>query len=244
MNHKLPVSLGKSPIIDALIEIRFITSLFKNAVFGVIYNEIRSDYPGAVVQLPILQIPEQIRDQDPNLKFKPTYRIENEKYVIQIGSDVLSIGCKVPYVGWDEFYNHSKLIINRLITKNIIGTVTRLGVRYINFFDNNEMLNNCNISLSISNYDFSNTLIRSEIKKDGFVSTLQFSDNARYKPNPILAEKVGSLIDIDTSKQYYDASFQQNIDSELLGAHKCEKELFFSLLKDHFISSLNPIYNE
>ena len=39
----------------------------KSAVFGIIYNLIKEEYRGNVINLPILQIPEQIREVDPNL---------------------------------------------------------------------------------------------------------------------------------------------------------------------------------
>ena len=103
MDRFLPSRIEKCPLIDALIEFRFEAAIAKSAVFGVIYNLIRNDYRGNVINLPILQIPEQIREVDPNLKFKPLYRIEGDKFIIQIGYDVLSISSKMPYVGWPEF---------------------------------------------------------------------------------------------------------------------------------------------
>ena len=95
MNKRMPLRLEKCPLVDALIEIRFESSIIGSAIFGIIYNLIRNDYKGPVTNLPILQVPEQIRKNDPNLKFKPLYRIEAEKYIIQIGDDVLCISSKI-----------------------------------------------------------------------------------------------------------------------------------------------------
>ena len=85
MDRLLPIRIEACPLIDALIEFRFEAAITKSAVFGIIYNLIKEEYRGNVINLPILQIPEQIREVDPNLKFKPLYRIENERFVIQIG---------------------------------------------------------------------------------------------------------------------------------------------------------------
>ena len=127
---KLPKRIENSPIVDALIEIRFETNIFKSAVFGLIYQEIMTDYPGQVTQLPILQLPEQIREQDPNLQFKPEYRIENEKFIIQIGRDVLCISSKIPYIGWDAFSNHAVYIISKLTNKGS-GFLILINCAYI-----------------------------------------------------------------------------------------------------------------
>lgn len=107
MDRLLPIRIEACPLIDALIEFRFEAAITKSAVFGIIYNLIKEEYRGNVINLPILQIPEQIREVDPNLKFKPLYRIENERFVIQIGYDVLSISSKMPYIGWSDFSKHS-----------------------------------------------------------------------------------------------------------------------------------------
>ena len=70
MDRLLPIRIEACPLIDALIEFRFEAAITKSAVFGIIYNLIKEEYRGNVINLPILQIPEQIREVDPNLKFK------------------------------------------------------------------------------------------------------------------------------------------------------------------------------
>lgn len=218
--------------------------LLKSAVFGVIYNLIRNDYRGNVINLPILQIPEQIREVDPNLKFKPLYRIEGDKFIIQIGYDVLSISSKMPYVGWPEFSQHSLSLINKIIQEGIIKRVSRLGHRYINFF-RGDITNSLTMSFSMTEkYVSENLLIRTDVRDGNFMNTLQFANNANYRPNPNTSEIVGSLIDIDTSREYSDNFFIENREQEINMAHECEKKLFFSLLKPTFLETLNPTFEK
>ena len=165
--------------------------------------------------MPILQIPEQIREVDPNLKFKPLYRIENERFVIQIGYDVLSISSKMPYIGWSDFSKHSFSIINKVISSGIIKRVSRIGHRYINFFKG-DITNGLTMSFSMTEkYTSENLLIRTDVKDGNFMNTLQFVNNANYKPHPNSIEVVGSLIDIDTSREYSDNYFTSNIEQNL-----------------------------
>lgn len=241
---KLPKKIEPCPIIDALIEIRFETSIFKSAVFGLVYQLIQPDYPGNVVPLPILQLPEQLREQDPNLKFKPLYRIENDNFIIQIGCDVLCISSKVPYRGWDLFFNHTVYIIKKLTDANIINRVIRLGHRYINFFEGNIWECLSITAPKIGFYKSSNTLIRSELIDGDFINVVQITDSAKYKANEFSSERSGSIIDIDTIREYSDDYFTQNIKSELTQVHLCEKKLFFSLLDHQYLNTLKPEYDD
>ncbi|MDM8254406.1 TIGR04255 family protein [Phocaeicola barnesiae] len=244
MDRFLPSRIEKCPLIDALIEFRFEAAIAKSAVFGVIYNLIRNDYRGNVINLPILQIPEQIREVDPNLKFKPLYRVEGDKFIIQIGYDVLSISSKMPYVGWPEFSQHSLSLINKIIQEGIIKRVSRLGHRYINFF-RGDITNSLTMSFSMTEkYVSENLLIRTDVRDGNFMNTLQFANNANYRPNPNTSEIVGSLIDIDTSREYSDNFFIENREQEINMAHECEKKLFFSLLKPTFLETLNPTFEK
>ena len=93
-------------------------------------------------------------------------------------------------------------------------------------------------------YTSENLLIRTDVKDGNFMNTLQFVNNANYKPHPNSIEMVGSLIDIDTSREYSDNYFTSNIEQEINMAHKCEKKLFFSLLKPDFLNSLKPVFEK
>ena len=94
-----------------------------------------SDFP-KVENLPILQLPEPLRMGDPNLRFKPHYKVHNGSISIQIGPDVLAISSFPKYIGWAEFSTILFDILTRIEKINIIKNVSRIGIRYINFFEN------------------------------------------------------------------------------------------------------------
>ena len=50
---RLSKEISPCPIIDAILEIRFIPNIHPNAVFGLIYNTLRNDFPN-VENLPII----------------------------------------------------------------------------------------------------------------------------------------------------------------------------------------------
>lgn len=233
----IPTYLENSPLIDCVIELRFETDLVKSAVFGVIYNCIKETYPGIVYNLPISQLPEQLRVSDPNLKYKPMYRLENDKTILQIGSDVICVSSKMPYIGWNTFYDITVDITKKVMALGFIKRISRVGFRYINFIEG-DIKDLLKMSFKLDNNTFNSLNIRTLINKNSFTNNLFFSNDA------FLKQKRGSVIDIDTSKEYNDNYFYDNIESELQNAHQCEKELFFSLLKEDLLQRFNPKYDE
>lgn len=240
-NMTLPVSIANCPIIDALVEVRFETNIDPNAVFGLIYGALIKDYPGQVVNLPIMQLPEAVRMSDPGLRYKPLHRIISNDVIIQIGNDVLSISSPLPYIGWSLFYVHVVKIIKLISDAEIITRVSRLGHRYVNFF-NSDILDKITMSFNMTEgYNTKNIQITTQVNDYNFDSTIQFSNTAVMNantPNSL----TGSIIDIDTFKEYNGTDFIDNLEEEINNAHKAEKTLFFSLLKPEFVESLKPKY--
>ena len=97
----LPKGIDPCPIKEAIIEIRFESVLPPDAVFGVVYNELKDIYK-TPEPLPIMQLPASVRDQDKNLHFQPYYRIKRDNFLLQIGPQMLSLAVTA-YSTWVEF---------------------------------------------------------------------------------------------------------------------------------------------
>lgn len=237
----IPKKIDPCPIIDCVIEIRFETNVFPNAVFGILYNLLKDKYTVAVEKLPILQVPEQLREIDPQFKYKAHYKLSDGKYSIQIGSNVLIIGSPVPYNGWTEFSAKIFECLDTCFKSGIITSVNRLGFRVINFFEFN-IYKKINLTVNINKtlQTSSETIIRTLIENGGYSNILQISNNV---VNEVKGQQVnGSVIDIDTYKEYSDNYFLSHFETELTNGHNIEKEIFFMLLEDAFLKSLNPEY--
>lgn len=235
---KLPKKINPCPIIDSLLEFRFNTKYPADAVFGIVYESLKSKYPN-FESLPILQLPEPVRRMDPNLRFKPYYKISNEDYVVQIGADILTISSFPKYLGWEAFQSEIREYINTIKDLSIVDMVLRVGLHVINFFPEIDIFTNAKIQISLSDkiLDLKNALFRTEFSHDDNIkSTLHISNNA------LISSTTGSIIDIDSNFDY-----NQNLNDDVLlekisKTHSSEKELFFSLIKDEFLQTLNPEY--
>lgn len=236
MTDKLPKVLEICPIVDSTVEIRFKTKIHQNAVFGLIYSELRSEFK-SIENLPILQVPEPIRMSDPKLRYKPLYKISNEEFVVQIGPDVVSIGSFPKYVGWRKFSNKILSIFEKIEEMKIISEVERLGMRYINFFDHN-IFNKIKLGINLAENKIvdQKSVFRTQVQAGKFICTVQISNDA-------LSNNVrGSIIDIDCFKTKGLQDFFKHKKELLNEGHLKEKELFFSLLLDDFLKELKPKY--
>jgi uncharacterized protein (TIGR04255 family) len=232
----LPLNINPCPIIESLFEIRFNSNINSNAVFGLIYNKLQSEYPN-VENLPILQIPEALRTNDPGFKFKPFHKIYNENFIIQIGPEVLTISPSKEYLGWTNFSNKIIDTLKKIEELNIIKSIERIGLRYINFFELDIYDNiKVNINIDKTEINYKNTIFRTEIEHSESSSTLQIANNV------LINDKTGSVIDIDTFTQNNINEFFSTKETIIEKIHQNEKSLFFSLLKEEFINTLNPNY--
>lgn len=239
---KLPRKLNPDPIIDSTVEIRFEPLVNPNAVFGILYYGLKDKFP-QVENLPVLQVPEAIRLKDSMFAFQPQYRLRNEKFQVQIGPDVLSVHCLNEYIGWALFSSVIFEVLNTIRHLGVIGSVERLGVRYVSFFETN-IFKNLKLKLNIPNYPEPNYPITMRLELPASSSTnvnvLQLANNVKLETGN--SSRQGSVIDIDTSYAGPFEDFFRDAQTFINEAHETEKGLFYSLLTQSFLDSLNPEY--
>jgi uncharacterized protein (TIGR04255 family) len=142
-------------------------------------------------------MPEFIRLQDPELKYQPYYKLLDDNFWVQIGSNVISISNVETYAGWDTFSQRVKEVIRYLSDSKIVTKITRFGIRYIDFFklDIFEKIN-LKITLNENLFLAERISFQSSIIKDNSLINLQISNNVNVSMNGI--DSMGSIIDIDT----------------------------------------------
>jgi len=237
----LPKKIRPCPIIEAIAELKFASAVLQDAIFGIIYQAFKDDFPGKVERLPILQLPEPLRSTDPNLKYQPYYRLIAGDLLFQIGPNVASINNVKNYLGWDIFSKKITETFSKLENLKIIKAIDRLAIRYINLFKL-DIFDNINLGIVINGEPLKalQTTLRTEIQRDDFINILQIANNANANiQNQVIN---GSVIDIETVYKDSPNTLFKEMDNILGKAHLIEKRLFFSLLKEEFLKTLNPEY--
>ncbi|MBI2269018.1 MAG: TIGR04255 family protein [Bacteroidetes bacterium] len=232
---KIPKKITPDPIIDSIVELRFKPVINKDEVFGKIFSELNNSFQ---IYQPS-QIP-KIRIQDNVFAYVADATISNQDYSIGIGSNVISFNCKDGYKGWGNYFALIKSVLLRISEKGIIEQIERIGVRYINFFSEIEVITkhlNLFIDYSRKNeYVTKRTSFITEISQGIFSHRINIADGA------ILNKKSGSLIDIDTSTNEIKSNISEDLFNQIEACRIEEKKLFFTLLKEDFIEKFNPEY--
>ena len=243
---KIPKKITPSPINEVAIEIRFEPNLPSDAVFGVLYEKLKNEY-SKIENLPILQLPEVVRGADPNLKYKPHYRLLKDNFAFHVGPHLIALNYSVKegkeYIGWTAFYTEMCKILDNISGLSVFKKVDRLAVRYINFFDSHDIFKKVNFEIKVPfSHPQKNTFLGTELQIDKFLSRLQIADDVSVTRNN--QTKKGSIIDIDVFVENLGTVQISDLKSKIGEAHICAEEIFFKTLSQSFLKSLKPEYNE
>ena len=189
-----------------------------------------------------MQLPEPIR-ATPDFIYKPYYAAKFNNFILQIGPDVLAVGALPEYPGWSSFSKEVATVWKKSFSSGAIGRVTRIGIRYINCF-NFDIFSRINLGITMNGDPIQSrdSYVRTLISGEKFNSTLQVVNNTSFQragTNEIVS---GSIIDIDTFAEDIPDEFPKTAKKILTEGHNEEKKLFFRLLHDDYIESLNPSY--
>lgn len=229
------------PIEEAIIEVRFVSDLLPEAIFGVLYNVLRESYP-EVKEENILQLPSVLRNKEAGLRYKPHYRLYNNEYELQIGPRVIALinrKNKEGYVGWTNFKDEMLKVINQAIDLKVLQSFERVGIRYLNYFEDT-IVDKTKITFKTPFGGESNTVLTTELSNGDFKTRLQIADNASMQLGN--KEVEGSLVDIDTSFDNCKNIDLTRLEKCIDDAHNEEKRIFFELLNEDFLKSLSPVY--
>ncbi len=169
---------------------------------------------------------------------------DNVKFVFSENSIV--INCNEKYESWSIYFSEVKNIFGFFNLETSI-TLTKFGLRYISEYPDINLKDNMKFDFKFGfpdivskSYSFNTEF---DYKDSLAILTIrnQIPFNNRSDNNQIV--KV-SLIDIDVVKENLSIKLNEidNIFKSIDNSHTYEKEIFFSILNEDFIKSLNPQY--
>lgn len=235
----LPKKITPCPIKEAVFELRFESSVPEDAIFGIVFNQFKDDFNNTATSLPILEIPSQIRNKDPNLMFAPHYKMDSEFFTMQVGPKVISLVNIKEYKGWEYFKERISKTFEKLQEIGVVTKINRLALRYINIFPNNNIFKSSSVQVMLedSPLDSTNINLVTEIKNGAISSSVRVISGAQVSMGNEIIQ--GSVVDID--------SFIQNVDSSLFidklnQVHEEEKRLFYKIIGPKVLKILTVEY--
>lgn len=250
MTKKLPKKLGKEPLIDAIFEIRFSSDdPVSEIIPGFLFSRLAGNKK--IESLPVAQIPRDLREANPNLKFAPTTRLHWDNFTINVSNFGVSVGCNYPYQGWQKFKSAIVEVVSCLGDINIFNSIDRYSMKYVDLIPSDDIrhqisLVNMNISVADHKIESEGFLLRVEIAKDSFVHIIQIMPAASAKLIDGTDRK-GIIIDVDTihdiDHQTIPNVIGEDFQARLDLIHNANKKMFFDCLKSETIENLEPVYD-
>ena len=241
MPDRLPVRIEPCPIVEAIFETRFVSPEPWTTMPGLLFAQIREKYPEQKT-LPVAQVPEELRRQDPALIHLPLIQFLSESFLIQLGPRVVSLVTKPnSYPGWMAIERELGWLLERLKAAGVIGETERLSARYIDFFQG-DVFTKLRLGLQVNGQPLQGlqTDLTTVLRQGALTIRLNVTNGAvvatKHGPKP------GSVLDVDAWFGPIEVDLFGNGLARFGEAHQAIKGLFFGLITPDLLATLNPVY--
>ncbi len=241
----LPSRLGKPPVVDAIFEIRFEPAIPSagDLLPGMLYQMLGLKFSN-VEQLPMASIPQELRENDPNLRHQSHHRMVGKGFRLDVGNRVATLAFGLPYPGWAGFRAAATEVLESVRKSNLTKRVERSAFRYVNLVpagkENQLDLLETKLEILGKRVPEHGFQLRAEIPNGHFLSVVQIKAGATAKL-PSGETREGILVDVDTLRPLAEnEDFWTMRDQLLEEGHRIGKEAFFALLKKSTIESMDP----
>ncbi len=252
-NPRLPTKLNKEPLVDALFELRFSSSMPGVDVLpGALFSAFHSQQEGMKVErLPLSQLPDAIRMSDPNLRYGAMVRMEWDEFFILVGHSSMAVACKIPYPGWAKFKPGIMKVLSTVKDFGVIESVERYSLKYVDLIPEETIKNQISaldwdIRIGSNRAESSMTSLRMEVEKDDMLHIITVQTGAVVTTMASVTSS-GVIVDIDTIRMMDNVNFNgfmSSIEHDLELTHDANKEMFFDCLRESTITALEPTYDK
>jgi uncharacterized protein (TIGR04255 family) len=248
---KIPIKISPDRIKDAFVEVKYTSKVPFEVAVGMFYKSLDETYTYTnrsigKQQLPSafpLNLSERLEIQ---IGSRPLFY--NDKIKIELQPNSIIFNCLNDYISWDIYKLEIEKVITQLEKADVFETYKRVGVRYISEYPNIDLTDCVKFSFTFGmpNIVSDTYSFHSEFKQDSFRIILKLNNKL-----PVLSPKSSSAqldvtpistIDIDVIMENLKIHSNKELLECIEKTHLKEKEVFFNLLNEKFLDSLNPIY--
>jgi uncharacterized protein (TIGR04255 family) len=234
MNLDLPKLLKQDAIVESLLEFQFEHDQVGEVILGrLAAADGWRDYQSS--RLPLADLPQSIRDSDPNLRFQPILQLQNANgtEVVKVGPKVVSLHRLGGYPGWSKFRERAEFLIDALLQAVPDIQIARIGLRYVNSLLPSHGFNSfwdMNIDVKVAGEQPAETVATNYRYSAGDNCGVQVAiAHPVYVNGPVVPGSV-ALVDVDVFTQNaVGSSTREELLQWLDQAHNIEKQAFFKL---------------
>lgn len=234
--------LKKAPLVDTVVELRFDASMPSQVVAGLLYQSLMAEGYNEFEELPIAQLPVEIKDGDINLRYSAHYRIKSNKYLVSVSQRVIAVAAICygdhEYSGWVAYKKEILKVLEKVKDLGIASSFSRIGVRYINLFQSGDVSDKLNIAIGVPHQE---NLSKEKnagfiYNYDGMQTRVNFATDANMTFGNNEVSLSGAILDIDTSIEE-EVQFD-SVDGFIENGHSYTEDTFLSLLKEDLLEEL------
>lgn len=232
----LPVKIKSKNLLSAIIELRFDKVLPVEEIAWPLYVKMKDTF-NSPQPSPIYEIPKEMRMRDSNLKDTILFMLESKDGMYQVGCGegivTISLG-NFNYRKWKNFYTEFEKVFNEI--GDGIKQINRVGVRYINVFDDGN-LDSFKIDLLLNQETLKKVPLRLnfDFELDERIVKLNLLNKAQYKFN---SENRVNAVVLDIDVIYNQQVEKDNIQNIIEDSHSVVKKTFFGICCDDFIQQV------
>lgn len=244
---RLPITLEREPLVDALFEVRL---EYAEAMADILPGYLSHEFGRPNIRrLPAAELPQPMRLNDPNLQFAPVLRMEWDQYVVSVGDRNIVVGCKLPYPKWHNFRAYIMKIVNSVSRMNLSGRVARYSLKYVNLLEAESVADQVakvKMDITVGPVHVVDEYVNIQIHRHeaDMVHIITLVTGAQLN-FPQGGTKNGIIVDIDSIRDISPCEFGDfavNLEPGLEQLRQRNKQVFFGCLSDSTLEELGPVY--
>ncbi len=243
----LPSRLEKTPLIEVILEFRFETNIQSELMAGAFWASLgpqgKKDFK--FERLPVHDLPEKLRNFDPNLLYQPHFRFLGNQVVVMLGARSVAFAAVGIYKDWRTFIASCNELLNKFISLNFTSAFSRIGVRFVNFFQKDVFpCLRYSVNYDSSALDAESINLRIKKKDNENTVLMNFVNDATIarSEDPNLKGKKGSIIDLDCFIERIVSTTEA--DEAVASLHSSAKKFFFNAIDEDLLNTLSPVYED
>jgi len=168
------------------------------------------------------------------------------KVRVQLLDNAIMFNClENNYIGWDSYIQTILEVITVLRSKELVRLFNRVNVRYISEFKNVEIFKNIKGTVNIENTGLKSddSYLRLVDESQNIKTFVVLTNKGKRPAAPHTREIIEtSLVDVNVFENFDPTSDINILADKLNEVHFKQKEVFFGLISESFLTTLNPEY--
>ncbi len=248
---QLPKKISPDNIREAVVEIRYLSNLPFEVFLGTLFNALDKSYTytNRPVQKPKFEQPSQANiGRAITIQLSSAGLFYNDKISVQVSPNALVFTCLKQYIGWSDYRPQIEKVLKQFMSSGHITKCTRVGIRYISEYPDRD-ISECikfNFTFGFPEVQSETVAFRSEFYYKDSKIILNLSNKVPLVRNMQAGQKneitKTSIVDIDVITDNLEIKELDDLLANIDDNHTKEKEIYFGMINDEFLKTLNPQY--